>query len=313
MNEAEVGAGLGPQRIGFGCSHITGGLESRSNVRLLRTAYDLGVTHFDAAPMYGHGTSEEVVGDAFRRDRQKITIATKVGIPHGTMSFKNQFVRLVASPIRQWAPGISKFATRKIYATKLRTDFSLSSIERSLEKSLIKLKTDYIDILLLHEVSIEDMSDELLTKLQRLVSAGKVRRLGIGTTIRNATEIRNGGYDFEFYQRTWSILIPDEDLFADRYQILHGSIASGLGAIGEKLRTDAVLRSRLQELSRLEFRSTDDIAKVLLLAAVSANPRGLALFSSRVRSRIGAYIKYVTERPTAGLGPQLVKTLRSNL
>jgi aryl-alcohol dehydrogenase-like predicted oxidoreductase len=312
MNTAEE-SGFGPRRIGFGCSHITGGFEARSNIRLLRSAYDLGVRHFDTAPLYGHGTSEEVLGDAFRRDRLKITIATKIGIPHGTLNYKKQFVRFLASPIRRWTPRMSKFAARRIYSTQPRTDFSLSSIERSLDKSLTKLKTDYIDILLLHEVCVDDLSDELLNKLRSLVLEGKVRRFGIGTTIRSMAEIRSGGYDFEVYQRPWSVLVSDEGLFADRYQILHGSIASGVGPVSEKLRTNPEFRRRLQELSGLKFRSTDDIAKILLLGAVSANHRGLALFSSRAQSRITAYMKFVTENLNAELGFQLVKTLRSNL
>jgi aryl-alcohol dehydrogenase-like predicted oxidoreductase len=313
MNTAEGESGFGPQRIGFGCSHITGGFEARSNIRLLRSAYDLGVRHFDTAPLYGHGTSEEVVGETFRRDRHEITIATKVGIPHGTLSYKRQLVRFLASPIRRWTPGISKFATRQIYSTKPATDFSLSSIERSLENSLTKLKTDYVDILLLHEVCIEDFSEELLDKLRSLVSEGKVRRLGMGTTIKSMSEIRSAGYDFEVYQRPWSVVFPDEGLFADRYQIFHGTIASAVGMVSEKLRADPEFRRRLQELSGLEFRSTDDIAKILLLSAVSANPRGLALFSSRVKSRIGPYIKFATESLNPTLGRQLVKVLRSNL
>ena len=52
------------ERIGFGCSHITGGFEARANLRLLRLAYDHGIRHFDTAPMYGHGTSEEVLATA---------------------------------------------------------------------------------------------------------------------------------------------------------------------------------------------------------------------------------------------------------
>ena len=313
MNTPGSKSGSGLQSIGFGCSHITGGFEARSNVRLLRSAYDLGLRHFDTAPLYGHGTSEEVVGDAFRGDRHKITIATKVGIPHGVLSRKNQLVRFLASPIRRWTPGISKLATRKIYSTKPVTDFSLSSIERSVENSLTKLKTDYVDILLLHEVCLEDISDELLGKLQGLVSEGKVRRLGIGTTIQNISGIRGGGHDFEVYQRPWSILVPDEHLFADRYQIFHGGIASGLEPVSEKLRADPEFRCRLQELTGLEFRSTDDVAKILLLSAIAANPKGLALFSSRVKSRVSAYMKFATKGLSGEKASLIVREIRSCL
>src|SRR5258706_5555021 len=313
MKPVDLGGETHSQRIGFGCSHITGGFEARSNIRVLRAAYDLGVRHFDTAPLYGHGTSEEIVGHAFRRERHKVTIATKIGIPHGTLSYKSQFIRLLATPLRRWTPGISKFAAGKMYSTPPRTDFSPASIERSLDKSLVKLKTDYVDILLLHEVRVKDISDELLTKLGRLVIEGKVRRLGIGTNIQSMREIQEKGYEFEVYQRPWSVFVPDEGLFADRYRIFHGSILSAAATIRGKLRADPTFCRQLQELSGLEFRSTDDIGRILLLAALSANPHGLALFSSKVQTRIASYVKFVTENPPAKLGYQLATAIRGNL
>src|SRR5205823_202988 len=108
-----------------------------------------------------------------------------------------------------------------------------SFIDRSIEKSLAKLKTDYIDLLLLHEVRPQDVSDELLDKLQKLVRQGKVRRLGIGTSVESMKQIKAAGLDVEVYQRPWSVRVTDEDLFADRYQIFHGSILGAIEAVGE--------------------------------------------------------------------------------
>jgi hypothetical protein len=291
---------------------VTGGFEARSNVRLLRLVYDLGVRHFDTAPLYGHGTSEDVIGTAFRGDRHKIIIASKVGIPHGELSRGRQLVRLAASPVRRWAPQLSKRAARRIYATAPRTDFSVPFIQHSLEKSLSKLKTDYLDILILHEARRDDITDELLGKLQSFVQQGKVRRIGVGTSVQNIQEIRAAGLEFDVYQRPWSVLIPDEDLFADRYQIFHGSILGGIEAVTRVLNADAEARHRVQELSKLECRSPDDVAKLLLMGAVSANARGVALFSSRVPARVKSYLNYLRHAATS-VGPDFIKTLRNYL
>lgn len=300
------------ERIGFGCSHITGGLEAPANLRLLRLAYDSGVRHFDTAPMYGHGTSEEVLAAAFRGQRHNISIATKVGIPHGELSSRRQLLRLVATPLRRWTPGLSKFAAKRIYSASIQTDFSVSFIDRSIERSLTKLKTDYIDLLLLHEVRPQDVSDELLGKLQNLVRHGKVRRLGIGTSVESMKQLKVAGLDVEVYQRPWSVRVADEDLFADRYQIFHGSILGAIEAVGDKLRADARSRERLQELCRIEIGSPDDIGKVLLLAAIAANPRGLVLFSSRARGRVASYLQFAQSADTDAAAGVLA-TLRTCL
>ncbi|MGR4930969.1 aldo/keto reductase [Bradyrhizobium sp. CAR08] len=308
----DVKAERAVERIGFGCSHITAGFEARANLRLLRLAYDLGVRHFDTAPMYGHGTSEEVLATAFRGERHNISIATKVGIPHGELSSRRQLLRLVATPLRRWTPGLSKLAAKRIYSAPVQTDFSASSIDRSIEKSLAKLKTDYIDLLLLHEVRPRDVSDELLDKLHKLVRQGKVRRLGIGTSVESMKQIRAAGLDVEVYQRPWSVRVADEDLFADRYQIFHGSILGAIEAVGDRVRADARCREGLQELCRIEIGSPDDIAKVLLLAAIAANPRGLVLFSSRARSRVASYLQFA-QRVDPKAGAEVLATLRTCL
>lgn len=302
----------GVHRVGFGCSHVTGGFETRSNVRLLRLVFDLGVRHFDTAPLYGHGTSEDVLGAAFRHDRDKIVIATKVGIPHGDLNRRKQIVRLAASPVRRWAPQWSKLAARKMYSTPPRTDFSVPSIQLSLDKSLSKLRTDYVDILILHEVHRNDITDELLRELQSFVQQGKVRRIGIGTSIESMQEFTTVGPKFDVYQRSWSLLVPDEDLFSDRYQIFHGSILGSMAAFSKKLNADAQARRRIEDICNMEFRSSEDLAKVLLLSAVSANPKGLVLFSSRAPARVASYLNFL-QRAAAGVGPDFIRELRNGL
>jgi hypothetical protein len=299
--------------IGFGCSHVTGGFEAHSNARLLRLVYDFGVRHFDTAPLYGHGTSEEVIGSAFRGDRDKIIIASKVGIPHGELSRGKQIVRLAASPARRWAPRLSKLAARQIYSTAPRTDFSVPFIQQSLEKSLKKLKTDYIDILILHEVRRDDITDELLCELHRFVQQGKVRRIGVGTSVQSMQQIRAAGLEFDVYQRPWSVLMSDEELFADRYQIFHGSILGGIEAVSKKLNADAEVRRRVQELCKLECRSSEDVAKLLLLSAVSANPHGIVLFSSRAPARAASYLNFLRRTETGIAAPSFIRALRTCL
>src|SRR5215469_11091102 len=68
--------------VGFGCARI-GGVFQRSSkkdqVGLLRQAFAAGITVYDTADMYAQGDSERLLGDAFRKDRQRIIITSKVG------------------------------------------------------------------------------------------------------------------------------------------------------------------------------------------------------------------------------------------
>ncbi|WP_456725770.1 aldo/keto reductase [Bradyrhizobium sp. USDA 3397] len=297
--------------LGFGCSHVTGGFETRSNIRLLRSAYDLGLRYFDTAPLYGHGTSEQVVGQAFREDRHRIVIATKVGIPHPTLTRRKQIVRYLAHPLRRWFPAVSKKAVSQIYRSGPATDFSWPSMQKSIEKSLRNLRTDYIDLLLLHEVRASDLSDEMKKGLDEVVAQGKVRRLGLGTGVPEIREIQESGHQFEVYQRPWSIFVPDEDAFAHKYQIFHGAIGRSIDAIATRLREDPALCMSVQEVSGMRCNSVEDVAKILLSTSLAANASGMTLFSSRRSARVESYIRFVQEYDSDRLGRKLVQLFRS--
>ena len=72
-----------------------GGTERSKAVNAIRAAYDLGVTSIDTAPIYGQGTSEEIVGEAIKDiPRGKVQILTKYGLRwddrHGEFYFNSQ-------------------------------------------------------------------------------------------------------------------------------------------------------------------------------------------------------------------------------
>ncbi len=144
--------------IGFGAwgiggssgGHIAyGSTDDNESCLALRLAYDLGITFYDTSDFYGHGHSETLIGKTFKDARDKIVIATKVGLIKGDGT----------------------------------TDFSLAHIKSSLEKSLRRLQTDYIDVYQLHNPPIHDMekNGEIMITFQELIKQGKVRLLGIST------------------------------------------------------------------------------------------------------------------------------------
>lgn len=69
--------------VGFGMWTVStgwwGAFTEREAIQLMRKAFDLGVTLFDAADTYGNGLSEELIAGAFSQQRDQIVIATKIG------------------------------------------------------------------------------------------------------------------------------------------------------------------------------------------------------------------------------------------
>jgi aryl-alcohol dehydrogenase-like predicted oxidoreductase len=152
LTVSEVGFGLWTISTGWWGSFTEG-----EAVALMRKAFDLGVTLFDAADTYGNGLSEELIAKAFPNQRDEIVIATKVGydfVHHGEARGRGQ--------------------------REIPQDFSPEAITRATDAALKRLKTDRIDLLQLHNIRMDQVYDDALWKtLQRLKSEGKVRYYGI--------------------------------------------------------------------------------------------------------------------------------------
>jgi len=86
-------------RLGFGCGSIMGATNRRDSLKLLESAYEAGIRHFDVAPMYGYGEAETCLGDFLGHHRGQITITTKYGILPQKKSAIIQLGRSLTGPI----------------------------------------------------------------------------------------------------------------------------------------------------------------------------------------------------------------------
>lgn len=152
---------LSVSEVGFGLWTISTGwwgqFTEGEAIALMHQAFDLGITLFDAADTYGNGLSEELIAKAFKDRRDEIVIATKVGydfVTHGESRGRGQ--------------------------REIPQDFSPEAIVRATDAALNRLKTDRIDLLQLHNIRMEQISDDALWQtLDRLKREGKVRYYGI--------------------------------------------------------------------------------------------------------------------------------------
>lgn len=143
--------------IGLGCMRITE-LQDKKEVRnLIDTAMDQGIDFFDHADIYDGGHAEEVFGEVVEPAmRQNMIIQSKCGI----------------------IPG-------KAY------DFSKEHILRSVEESLKRLRTDYLDILLLHRPDTLMEPEEVAEAFELLEKSGKVRYFGVSNQNSMQIELLN--------------------------------------------------------------------------------------------------------------------------
>lgn len=152
LTVSEVGFGLWTVSTGWWGS-FTGG----EAISLMHKAFDLGITLFDAADTYGNGLSEEYIAKAFSDQRDEIVIATKVGydfVKHGEARGRGQ--------------------------REIPQNFSAEAIIRATDAALKRLKTDRIDLLQLHNIRMEQVSDAALWQtLEAMKRAGKIRYYGI--------------------------------------------------------------------------------------------------------------------------------------
>ncbi|MCO6174130.1 aldo/keto reductase [Flavobacterium sp. NRK F10] len=141
-----------------------GKTEHNDAVEAIKAAYDLGVTSIDTAPIYGQGTSEEIVGEAIKGiARDKVQILTKFGmrwdLAKGDFAFKSQ--KNNGEPI-----AIYKYAGKE-------------SVIKECEDSLKRLGTDYIDLYQIHWPESTTPITETFEAVERLIEQGKIRYAGV--------------------------------------------------------------------------------------------------------------------------------------
>lgn len=153
-----------------------GGTERKEAVEAIRASYDRGVNAIDTAPVYGQGTSEEIVGEAIKElPRDKVHILTKYGmrwdLAKGDFGFHSK-------------DNNGKDIDIYKYAAK-------ESIIKECEDSLRRLGTDYIDLYQIHWPDITTPIAESMEAVAQLIKEGKVRYAGVSNY--NVAQMKEAG------------------------------------------------------------------------------------------------------------------------
>jgi D-threo-aldose 1-dehydrogenase len=298
-------------QIGFGCAYVVSGPEAKSSIRALEAAIEAGLRHFDVAPSYGMGTAEDVVGTALRRVRSEVSIASKAGLsrPRGGSCFIA--LRTVAGPMRRMFPRITRGIGAEIAGRATGRRFSVESIEHSLTETLRRLRTDYLDLFLLHEAGLNDISDEVLTFIDKRRKEGVVRALGIASSFEPGAEIlRQHPSVFDVVQYSWNVLNGKLlDPVNGAFIVTHRAILGAFEPLRAWLQNDQSMASRLSVITGVDLSQDGILADVLLGAALSANESGIVLAASRRVDRIRHFGEIVRNPSIRKAGSKLTAAL----
>jgi aryl-alcohol dehydrogenase-like predicted oxidoreductase len=156
---------LGLGTMGMTMAYGTAQNDDATSVATIRRAFELGVTLFDTAELYGGGvgTNEQLVGRAVKGFRSEVTIATKFGFDMSDSTFRGR-------------------------------DSRPEHIREVTENSLRYLQTDYIDVLYQHRTDPDVPIEDVAGAVKQLIEAGKVRYFGLSEagpeTIRRAHAVQ---------------------------------------------------------------------------------------------------------------------------
>ncbi|MBU3851181.1 MAG: aldo/keto reductase [Candidatus Paralactobacillus gallistercoris] len=183
MQEVTIGkSDVKATPLGFGTNAVGGwnlfpNLNDENGKELVRTALDSGITFIDTAFAYGLGHSEELVGEAIQGyDRSKFVIADKAAqdFSSGEKVIRNdpQFLR------------------------------------EAVDKALLRLKTDYIDIFYIHHPDANTPKDEAVEALNEIKKTGKIRAIGVSNFSLAQLEEANRYEHVDIIQNEYSLIHP---------------------------------------------------------------------------------------------------------
>src|SRR6202158_2954447 len=171
--------------IGFGAAPLTsvyGDVDDAESLATLNRCLDLGVTLIDTANVYGGGNNERLIAKLLADRRDEVTLATKFGI--------------AGNP-----------ADRAAGRPSLRGDAPY--VRQSIDDSLARLNTDVVDLYYMHRRDVTVPIDETVGAMAELVSAGKVRHLGLSEVTADELRAAVAVHPIAAVQSEWSIWSRD--------------------------------------------------------------------------------------------------------
>ena len=265
-------SGVSITRLGFGTARLHY-LAPRGRERIIKHAFECGIRHFDTAPAYGDGLAELELGRYLSQRRPEITIATKYGIlPSRTCLIAEQINSVAGAAARLGKAALQRIVARR----KPREAVRPEALRDSLFGSLRRLRTDMIDIFMLHEPEVYDIDTckALLEELSTLQQKEFIRSFGVAGSFDRVSKLAERCAELcaviQTAESEWAeSLVPD---------ITYGVIARG-------------------PQTWFSAGQGPDDAPQRILSALARRPGGATIFASKRPEHISAVAKAVSNAP----------------
>jgi D-threo-aldose 1-dehydrogenase len=279
--------------LGFGCASLFGLPTKRERRVVLESAYELGIRHFDVAPIYGLGIAEKELGE-FVSNRADVRLTTKFGI---RPTIAGRLAGLTQPPVRRLLSSSAAvkarvkrsgqrpdagFIGRILYS---RHDYSFTAARKALAASLRALRVDRIDYFMLHEPvgALGDDYMELVDGLERERDKGTIAQWGpAGDLSRMDANVAGLSSLATVRQFPYDLMTgyhgpPPE---VGRESITFGFLSRALPYLRSVIDSDADLRRRCSDLLGADLSDTGAAVRLLIQNAMAHNQFGTVLISS---------------------------------
>lgn len=284
------GSEVSTTRLGYGTSGLHGGFAKRASLRLLEESFERGVRHFDTAPLYGLGAAEGVVGEFLTRHKEAVTVTTKFGLlpPKGRAFWET--ARVVVGPFLKKMPALKRRLVQTISEVSApaahiaESRFTPDKMRQSLDASLRALRRERVDVFLMHEADVGDLSEDLQSALDRAVASGLIGTWGLASARAAVDRVRQpGGPSLALIQTEETAVSTPIERDKGTFFITHGMLSRSLR---ELPLADEAWRRRFADSTQCDIDAPGAMARLLTSAALARNADGVVLFTSKQPSHI---------------------------
>jgi predicted oxidoreductase len=270
-------------RLGLGCASLGSRIGRTAGERALAAAFARGLNWFDLSPSYGDGEAETILGAFAASRRDRIHICTKVGMAQRAVNPLLRALKPLAQRIVHRAPSLRSVIARARVAPHrlpIRGDVILSSINQSLRR----LRTEYVDVLALHYAEPDDLArEDVLRALETVMTSGKAKVVGVAGAPQLARMVVARSLAFQHIQfkagHLGDDLIDLADVAAVAPSVAVHSVFSGISDIEARLEDDTHLTRSVLKRHSYGMETGQALRAALLDNALARLPNAVIVVS----------------------------------